>query len=338
MELNAFGRLSTLRRTALDSLKDTAPESESIKISGGVLSFPDDCWYEVQYARSFNTVFEGRNEAQVDPGIYNIINHTTGERFENIPVGTESSGFLDQKSSFKDNSTTLEKNQVQSVVSSSPAGKNDSGWDMAIHSSTRPVSGYDDAFDAAKIDALATCSGLVAVTVATGNIAVATPAGIALLGVECVVGGAAAGVFAYQSQMQSTVVIDGERQTDRHPEDDSTYPANEDLTTSIEARENGDYTVTRTDHLTGTTVVYDHDKSESATTTTTITTNDDGTTETTVDFPDGSGECQVSSPDFYNGSRSENESNSHGTGAGSDYGAGGRAQDANTDETSGYAG
>lgn len=65
------------------------PSTSGVQVSGGTISWPADGWYEVQYASSYNTVSEGGSSATVDAGIYNIINHTTGERFESIVVGSD---------------------------------------------------------------------------------------------------------------------------------------------------------------------------------------------------------------------------------------------------------
>ncbi len=63
------------------------PSDDGIRISSNTISWPVDGWYEVQCASSFNTVSEGGTPATLDPGTYNVINHTTGVRFENVIVG-----------------------------------------------------------------------------------------------------------------------------------------------------------------------------------------------------------------------------------------------------------
>lgn len=75
----------------------SAPSSmgNSIGVSGNTISWPSNGWYEVQYASSYNTVSEGGRSATLDPGIYNVINHTTGERFENIHVGHDADSTTD---------------------------------------------------------------------------------------------------------------------------------------------------------------------------------------------------------------------------------------------------
>ena len=62
-------------------------------VSGNVLTWPDDGWYQVQRATTYETVCEGRNTAVsgpesgpclIDTETYIVVNHTSGERFENI--------------------------------------------------------------------------------------------------------------------------------------------------------------------------------------------------------------------------------------------------------------
>lgn len=60
-------------------------------IEGTRITFPTGDWFEVQSATSYNTMFEGRDGTSIPHGEYNIINHTTGERFENVVVGSQSS-------------------------------------------------------------------------------------------------------------------------------------------------------------------------------------------------------------------------------------------------------
>jgi len=88
-------RLGTSSQNALYSKALQEPQDASgkngspagIQINGNTLSWPEGGWYEVQYAKSFNTVSEGGTFAHVDDGVYNVINHTTGDRYEGIVVG-----------------------------------------------------------------------------------------------------------------------------------------------------------------------------------------------------------------------------------------------------------
>lgn len=70
---------------ALQATRNT-PTNNEIRVDGTQISWPDDGWYEVQSATSFNTISEGGRSATLPHGTYNLINHTTGERFENISV------------------------------------------------------------------------------------------------------------------------------------------------------------------------------------------------------------------------------------------------------------
>lgn len=71
----------------------TSPEpsnNSAIKVDGNKISWPDDGWYEVQSATSFDTISEGGQSADLPNGTYNLINHTTGERFKNIDIPASS--------------------------------------------------------------------------------------------------------------------------------------------------------------------------------------------------------------------------------------------------------
>lgn len=60
---------------------------QGVQVDGNTISWPVDGWYEVQSATSYNTMSEGGRSATLPAGSYNVINHTTGERFENVSVG-----------------------------------------------------------------------------------------------------------------------------------------------------------------------------------------------------------------------------------------------------------
>ncbi|MFK7892980.1 MAG: beta-propeller domain-containing protein [Granulosicoccus sp.] len=65
-----------------------APLDDSvIDVSGNIISWPDDGWYQVQSADSFEIQCNGESFCDVDDGNYVVINHTTGQRFENVLVG-----------------------------------------------------------------------------------------------------------------------------------------------------------------------------------------------------------------------------------------------------------
>ncbi len=61
-------------------------------VDGSTISWPDDGYYQVQRANDFVTECEGTPLCVVDAGEYIVINHTTGQRFENVVVTGASSG------------------------------------------------------------------------------------------------------------------------------------------------------------------------------------------------------------------------------------------------------
>lgn len=58
----------------------------TVSVDGRRISWPDDGWYQVQDANSYETVCEGGSSCEAEPGAYRVINHSTGERFENVVV------------------------------------------------------------------------------------------------------------------------------------------------------------------------------------------------------------------------------------------------------------
>ena len=48
---------------------------------------PDNCWYQVQNLADFTSLCEGVTQCEVSAGSYNIINHSSGFRYEGISVG-----------------------------------------------------------------------------------------------------------------------------------------------------------------------------------------------------------------------------------------------------------
>lgn len=59
-------------------------------ISGSTLSFPDDGWYQVQDSETYDSLCNGLSRCSVEDGTYNIINHTTGQRWDTVPVSSSS--------------------------------------------------------------------------------------------------------------------------------------------------------------------------------------------------------------------------------------------------------
>lgn len=57
-----------------------------ITVSGDVISWPDNGWYQVQAATTYASMCEGGVSCRVPGGTYSVINHTTGERWDNVSV------------------------------------------------------------------------------------------------------------------------------------------------------------------------------------------------------------------------------------------------------------
>ena len=72
---------------------------EPVVVGGGQLSEPqvvgnrivlaDDGWYQVQDGQTYASLCEGASFCEVPPGSYIVINHTSGQRFESVMVGSE---------------------------------------------------------------------------------------------------------------------------------------------------------------------------------------------------------------------------------------------------------
>jgi len=62
-------------------------EHEGIVVSGNTISWPDDGWYQVQDETTLAEVCSGGSFCTVEPGVYLIINHDSGERFSGVRVG-----------------------------------------------------------------------------------------------------------------------------------------------------------------------------------------------------------------------------------------------------------
>lgn len=60
--------------------------SATPSVSGLTISVPDDGWYQIQSATNYSTVCEGVTSCTVVPGKYIVINHSSGDRFENVLV------------------------------------------------------------------------------------------------------------------------------------------------------------------------------------------------------------------------------------------------------------
>lgn len=52
-----------------------------------ILTFPDDGWYQVQNAETYESICNGLSSCEVEPGRYIVINHSTGARTERVVTG-----------------------------------------------------------------------------------------------------------------------------------------------------------------------------------------------------------------------------------------------------------
>lgn len=65
---------------------NTDDEANVVSVNGLTINWPDNGWYQVQRSDNYETVCEGTSSCVVEPGSYNVINHTTGERYDRISV------------------------------------------------------------------------------------------------------------------------------------------------------------------------------------------------------------------------------------------------------------
>ncbi len=71
------------------AVSDTTGTANPIVVTGNTISWPDDGWYQVQRADTFESLCNGVQSCDVVNGTYVVINHTTDERFEDVEVGQE---------------------------------------------------------------------------------------------------------------------------------------------------------------------------------------------------------------------------------------------------------
>ncbi len=81
-----------------------------VTVTGFRINWPDDGWYQVQDAVTYESVCNGTTYCEVPTGIYNVINHTKGIRYESISV----------------TGTTTEDNTV--IVEGNRLSWPDNGW------------------------------------------------------------------------------------------------------------------------------------------------------------------------------------------------------------------
>jgi len=85
--------------TAEDGSNSAGLTSNTVAVNGNRISWPDDGWYQVQDATTFVSVCNGGSSCTVQPGNYVVINHSSGERFNDIVVGSDGAGDAGNNSS-----------------------------------------------------------------------------------------------------------------------------------------------------------------------------------------------------------------------------------------------
>lgn len=63
-----------------------------ITVNSNGITWTDDGWYEVQNTEDFLFLCQGGTGCETGPGVFNVINHTTGERWEGVSVGLQVQG------------------------------------------------------------------------------------------------------------------------------------------------------------------------------------------------------------------------------------------------------
>ena len=337
---------------ALQSTRNT-PANNEIRVDGTKISWPNDGWYEVQSATSYNTISEGGRSATLPHGTYNLINHTTGERFENISVPSATPYF--DSPSPTNSSFAVQQRAGEPLDISIPTLVGDVNITVTPEDEWSEIAA-DSAWDVGSGIGLTIGSAVV-----TGGPVVPTLFALEMAGdVVNNVGSSTdidASITPNKFSMAWRFLID--LLNPRTPNPLSTTP---DTSNSEPEIPTASATVTvNGDGTTSTTVsTPDATSTSSPVTNVTTTVDEEGTvieTSTTVTTPTGmtigpAGSNIAPEPtppptptftvthwqDKYTSSKGgDSGSESYGS-EGSDYGSGGVANDASTDEKSGYAG
>jgi len=82
----APGNYIVINHSTGERFSDIVVDGNGISVAGNTISWPDDGWYQVQDEATHSEICSGGRSCEVEPGTYVVINHSTGERFENISV------------------------------------------------------------------------------------------------------------------------------------------------------------------------------------------------------------------------------------------------------------
>lgn len=91
------GTYTVINHTTMERYADIVVEDEDLVsgelvVNNQTIHWLDNGWYQVQNAETFESVCDGDTSCAVDPGIYIVINHSTGRRYENVVVGQAHGG------------------------------------------------------------------------------------------------------------------------------------------------------------------------------------------------------------------------------------------------------
>ena len=78
---------SILGCTTFIALINTGSVLAQPTVNGNTINLPDDGWYQVQTSDGLTSLCNGESLCVVEPGEYIVINHSNGQRFENVSVG-----------------------------------------------------------------------------------------------------------------------------------------------------------------------------------------------------------------------------------------------------------
>lgn len=73
-----------------ENIDVNAASSSFLTINGSTLNFPDDGWYQVQDSTTYASVCNGLSQCSVADGTYNVINHTSGQRWNAVVISATS--------------------------------------------------------------------------------------------------------------------------------------------------------------------------------------------------------------------------------------------------------
>lgn len=71
---------------SLFSLLASAAYSAGPTVQGNTISWTEPGWHQVQRQSTYESICNGGQKCVVEPGLYTVINHGTGERFEDVFV------------------------------------------------------------------------------------------------------------------------------------------------------------------------------------------------------------------------------------------------------------